>query len=267
MAKKELIDVPVASREANGLSEIKRHINNLMPKTNIGYWVFNLKNGQGHIMPPKTVCTSESGVKLRLRYSKNLNSIFEIEQDTDGFEVDLEHIFLDKNNVVRDQNLAYYLIAHSDFNRKYTLLDATGNAEKELEQLSLFDNVWDKVRSLKEEQLKALLLLDSRTSINEINEMSLPVIRLALRNKASKDPSGLMELINSPLLEPIYLYNMALALGEVKLTKNGILQWVSSGKEICRVPADKDPAMYVAKFLMNADNIGILEAFNEKIHG
>lgn len=265
MAKKSV--EPVLERDELGISELKSLAKGRLPKHEVGYYVFMLNSGRTHILKPKSIVTSKSGVKVRLRYSKDLNSIYELEQETDGIEPMLEHIMLGETNTFTDAALVEYLLLHPDYGTKYVIYDGAGSAEKELEAFDEFDDIWDKVRALSLEQMKAVLLLDTRKGISEINMLSTPEIKLTLRTKAQKDTKGLSELLASPLLQPIYLYNMGLALGYIKHTKSGSVVWADSGRDICKVPADKDPAIHVAKFLLQDENLGVLELLTEKING
>jgi hypothetical protein len=265
MAKK--VEEPVLERDELGIVELKSLAKSRMPKHEVGYYVFMLNSGRAHIMKPKAIVTSKSGVKIRLRYSKDSNSIFELEQETDGVEPMLEHIMLGESNTITDASLVEYLLIHPDYGKNYVIYDGAGSAEKELEAFDEFDDVWDKVRALSLEEMKAMLMLDTGRGLSEINKIAPSEIKLALRKKSESNTKGMTELLASPLLKPIYMYNMGLTLGYIKYTKAGTVIWADSQRELCKVPANQDPAKHVARFLTQDENLGVYELLTEKING
>lgn len=263
MAKKEIS----TKVDESAVKEAKALIDSRRPKLD-GVHFFKLINGSYRMISPKFTFTSSDGVKVKIRYNKEFNTIFEDDQDNGGYPVKTQYIVLDKHNQVSDKALIDFLLLHPVFGKGYTVVDPAGNAEKELRVLEAFDDVWDKVRSLTEEQLKALILLLMPSKLVDINNKTIAELRLMIRHKAQTDTQEVAESLESPLLRTLYLYHMALELGEIKYDKkSGYIIWTDNKKEIIRIPEDKDPGMVVARALLQEDNIRIRELLEEKING
>ena len=263
MAKKT---VSIVDREAEGLQEAKELIEKRIPSELKAPYLFKLKYGEYHIMIPKKVITTKSGIKVPLRYAEEFNSPFTAEQVSDGFEPKVEHIFIGRNFTAKNRALAEYLVLTPEYGKRFELVDVAGAAKREMDEFDQKDNVWFAVSQLPIEKMKSLLLLATKENIMLINNKKDWEIKLALRNLTNANYKRMNELMSDPLIETYFLSSMGFALGELRF-KNGMILWVESNKEICKVPESSDPTMFLAKTLLDDSRKAIVEQLTEKIHG
>jgi hypothetical protein len=238
------------------------------PKKDDKALLFRLKGRKDVWLSPKFTFQTPSGKKVNIRYLRDQNSIFEQEQElADGEVAQLAHINIEGNITVKDTNLRDYLILNSFFNVKYEIFDPKAIAEKEQEKQDMFDDVWQKVREKKSEDLKAVYMLSTGESVSKVNELSPAEMKVSLRRIAEHDPSRMRETLESSLLRPLFLYHFGVELGFIKHNRaTSDITWVDSKKRICSVPVDADPSKHFARFLLEDDNVPVREKLEELIN-
>lgn len=231
-----------------------------------GDTVFALKQGVSLIIKPKFTFVDSKGNKTGIRYGRNLNTIFEDAQH-DYDTIRLEHITLEQNTIVRDPNLRDFLLLHPLYGKKFSVVDPVASAESALKKYEVFDEVWDDVRAMNVEQLKSLLLLLTPTTLSALADATLPVLRMSVRVIAEKNPDSVREAIADPTLETLYLYHMASALDVIKYyPRRESIVWVDSGKEICKVPTNKEPSTHLARLMLEDDYLKVRELIEQKLN-
>lgn len=266
MAKKETVQTaPLTATSA--MQEAKELIASLLPDTPSGEYVFKLKTGVAWMFPPKfTYYSKQNNSRVNVRYVATENSIFEVEQS--GDDVLLEQIELSQHLVVRDKLLASWLVLNPHFGKKYTVFDPIGDAEKEYQSIEQFDEVWSEVRNKTDEQKRTLAVRCSNKSMTEVNKMTEKQLSLLLRSECVANAKRVSDFMNDPLMETLYLVSMADALKEIKYNKaTGGLCWSSNGREICKIPAGKDPIMYLAKMLLEDQYLNVREELDKLTNG
>lgn len=255
------------STSANAVKSANAYLEDARPKVDTGEAMFALKKGVNLLVPPKFTYTDKEGNKTKVRYVRDQNTIFADKQVDSGDGVVLEQIILNEKNVIKDPLLRDYLLLYPAINKRYELIDPAGQAQKEMDRLSKFDTVWDQVRQLSLESTKALNLLLTDTKLSSMANSTMPELRLSIRNVALKDPDKVAEALADPKLETLYLYHMGIALGVIKYApKREAVLWADSQKDLCKVPVNKDPAMWVARQLLTDDYLQSKELLETKIN-
>jgi len=256
--------------KSTGIKKAKEIIESRRPKNLNRPTVFSLKKKRGvyRFLQPVFTFVDEEGNRVKVRYIKDQNSIFADEQKFDDLEtIKLENIPLKEHNEVKDPLLRDFLLLHPSFGKSYILVDPEGEAEQRLKKIEAFDEVWDKVRSMSSEELKGLIMLLTGKSLTSLTGQSNSELRLLVRGIAEQDPQRVSEALNSQEIKTLYLYHTAVALGYLKyIPHREVVIWTDTQKELCKVPTNRDPGMWVAKQLLTDDFLSAKEILEKQIN-
>ncbi len=248
------------------ITTAKKLIKERQPAVDSGMTVFALVKGVTLMVNPKFTYIDDDGNRTHIRYAKDQNSIF-VDEQVEIDPIKMQHITLSEKNVITDKVLQNYLLLHPGFGILYKLIDPAGEAVKEMDRVSQFDEVWDAVRQLSQENTKALNLLLTDTPLSAMANTTLPELRLSIRKIAERDPERVKEALEDPVLKTLYLYHMGTALGVIKfLPRREVVLWTDSQKELCKVPVNKDPGMFVARQLLTDDFLKARELLEQKLN-
>lgn len=236
------------------------------PEKDLGASVFELMRGVSRTLKPKFIFVDKEGNKTGVRYSSTLNSIFEVEQDNYDV-VRLEHITLNQQTVIYDKLLRDYLLLHPSYGKMFRLVDPVRVAKQALERTDTFDEIWFEVRGLADDKLKSLLLLLTPTSLSKLSSMERPELRYMARLITERKPGDVKEALSDPILETLHLYHMGVGLDVIKyVPRRGAVVWGDSDKEICKVPANKEPSTFLARAMLTDEYLKVRELLEQKLN-
>jgi hypothetical protein len=244
----------------------KNLIKERRPAVDSGMAVFALNKGINLLISPKFTFIDSEGNRTHVRYAQDQNSIF-VDEQVEIDPIKLSRIVLNEKTVIKDSLLMDFLLINPSFGKLYKLIDPAGEAKKEMDRVSKFDDVWDSVRQLSLENTKALNLLLNDVSLSQMANTTMPELRLSIRKIAEKDPERVQEAMADPVLETLYLYHMGIALDVIKyLPRREVVIWTDSQKELCKVPTNKEPSMFVARQLLTDDFLKARELLETKLN-
>lgn len=236
------------------------------PESDASVAIFELLRGVNLVLKPKFVFVDSGGNKTGIRYSSTLNSIFEVDQheyDT----IRLEHITLNQQTVVRDKLLRDFLLIHPHYGKRFRLVDPVRVAKAALYKTDLFDEVWFEVRALADDKLKSLLLLLTPATLAGLSALSRPELRYTARLITEKSPSEVKEAMADPILDTLHLYHMGVGLDVIKYnSRRGAIVWCDSDKEICKIPANKEPSTFLARAMLTDEYLKVRELLEQKLN-
>lgn len=261
--------VAARSPEVLAIDAAKKIIKDRLPLHKKGTATFRLLNSLSFLISPKFYFRDSEGKRVLVRYTRQSNSIFAEQQDDVDGEIELRRISLKESTLIDDPNLRDFLLLHPWYGKYWELVDKQKDAKLELDRIERFDEIYGKVRKdLSEEQLKSLyMLLIPETQPQSVSSMTTPELRIGIRKIAENKPEKVEKAMASPLLKTLYVYHMAEALKVLAFDpQSGVVKWVESDKELCKVPVDKDPAMYVAQLLTMDEHVSALERINKELY-
>lgn len=258
------------TKEQEAIKEVQALIESRRTKIDYGFYSFKLLrkntklNGALYIKP---MCTfrASNGYKLKLRYSEDFNSIFEMYQDDEPIQ--LSGIWMSGLKQIKDPVLIEYLLVYPQFGKSYGLIDQAGEDEKKLDDFNKFHDVWAKVMGMTDSQLMSVLLFDSGLSLSQISLMGRPSMLMQLMAKTQADPSNMAEIIVNPIMELIYLYHTAMDVRIIRMNKNGAIVWSDTSRELMQVPPNAEPAKHFAKMMQLEKYESARSALESKING
>lgn len=253
-------------KDSGAIKAAKELIKMRLPKADYNAFVFKLKKGHTLMLKSKFTFVDENGSRAQVRYVSDMNSIFVDEQDN-SMPVKLNTINLRPSTTITERLLTHYLLIHPKYGKEFTLIDPAGEAEKELQSIDKFDEVWGEVRAQPVETLRGLNILLTPVSVGALASMSIAELKLPLRNLTKKDPEAMQEALKSPIIKPLYMYHIASALDIIRfMPKRGAIIWVDTDKEICKVPINEEPGVFFARMMLTSDFAKVKEMLEDRIN-
>ena len=192
----------------------------------------------------------KDGKQFQLRYVKNYDTPF-VEQQEGEVEignVDFENQLISLSD---DICLFRFLQLHPDNiengGKLFKLVNKKADAEAELEMYEITDNAKDWVKSLGEKEMKAVAKYLTDISIDAINMLTKPQLKLVLMKECDARPKKVLEVKDDPRVQTSYLYHLAIASGLLSFNSDsGKLKNKNSGREIVVIPAGEDAGLWIA---------------------
>jgi hypothetical protein len=206
----------------------------------------------------------ETKEQRELRYATNQNSPFKDEQKG---ECTMGHITFEDGALFvpkEKQNLQKLLsLYHPARGNSYYELDATAEAEDELEDLELEINALNMAMNIEIDQAEAILRVELGSKVSKMTSKELKRDLLLF---ARDNPGLFLELAND---ENVQLRNVAIRASEagiIKLSQDQrTFTWGTNDKKLMTVPFDENPYSAMAAFFKTDEGVEIFKSIEKKL--